>query len=89
MLHKLTINMSDEVYEGLHRVVGRGRIGRFLEDLARSHVLPGKKITAAEGFGCAGYKGRYFSDKKIKQDLKAALRKKYAAEERRILKRTK
>jgi predicted CopG family antitoxin len=40
MSKKLTISVSDEVYEGLHRKVGRRRISQFLEKLARPHVLP-------------------------------------------------
>jgi predicted CopG family antitoxin len=40
MSKKLTISISDEVYEGLHRKVGRRRISQFLEKLARPHVLP-------------------------------------------------
>ncbi len=39
MRKKLTIMIDQEVYEGLHRVVGRGRIGRFVERLARPHVV--------------------------------------------------
>jgi predicted CopG family antitoxin len=39
MTKKLTITVDDEVYEGLHNVVGRRRISRFLNDLARPHVL--------------------------------------------------
>ena len=39
MLKKLTITVDAEVYDGLHRVVGRRRISRFLNDLARSHVV--------------------------------------------------
>jgi hypothetical protein len=39
MTKKLTITIDDEVYDGLHRRVGRGRIGRFLEMLARPHVV--------------------------------------------------
>jgi hypothetical protein len=38
MAKKLTILIDDAVYEGLHRVVGRGGISKFLEDLARPHV---------------------------------------------------
>lgn len=38
MARKLTILIDDAVYEGLHRVVGRGSISRFIEDLARPHV---------------------------------------------------
>jgi len=40
MNRKLTITVSDAVYEGLHRVVGRRRISQFIERLARPHVLP-------------------------------------------------
>jgi hypothetical protein len=40
MSKKLTITLDDAVYEGLHRVIGRRRISRFLEELARPHVLP-------------------------------------------------
>jgi len=36
---KLTITVDEQVYEGLHEVVGRHRISRFIEDLVRPHVL--------------------------------------------------
>lgn len=39
MRKKLTITIDEEVYEGLHEVVGRQRISRFIEDLVRPHVL--------------------------------------------------
>jgi predicted CopG family antitoxin len=39
MSKKLTITVDDEVYAGLHSVVGRRRISRFLNELARPHVL--------------------------------------------------
>jgi predicted CopG family antitoxin len=39
MTKKLTITVSDEVYEGLHRRVGPRRISRFIDELARRHVL--------------------------------------------------
>jgi len=39
MSKKLTITVDDDVYEGLHQVVGRRRISRFLNDLARPHVM--------------------------------------------------
>jgi predicted CopG family antitoxin len=40
MSKKLTISISDEVYEGLHLKIGPRRISKFLEKLARPHVLP-------------------------------------------------
>jgi predicted CopG family antitoxin len=39
MSKKLTITVDDEVYAGLHSIVGRRRISRFLNELARPHVL--------------------------------------------------
>lgn len=39
MHKKLTITLDERVYDGLHRVVGRGSISRFIEDLVRPHVL--------------------------------------------------
>ncbi len=38
-MKKLTITIDAEVYEGLHRTIGRRRISRFLNDLARPHVV--------------------------------------------------
>jgi len=39
-MHKrMTISIDETVYEGLVRVIGRRKISRFLEDLARPHVL--------------------------------------------------
>ena len=46
MAKKLTISISDEVYEGLYRVAGQRHIGRFLEDLARPHVLSSDLVAA-------------------------------------------
>ena len=39
MRKKLTITIDEQVYEGLHEVVGRRRISRFIEDLVRPHVI--------------------------------------------------
>jgi predicted CopG family antitoxin len=39
MTRKLTITIDDEVYEGLYRRIGARKISRFLESLARPHVL--------------------------------------------------
>lgn len=39
MQKKLTITINEEIYEGLHRVIGRGNISQFIESLLRPHVL--------------------------------------------------
>ena len=39
MQRKLTITVDEQVYDGLHRVVARGRISQFIEALVRPHVM--------------------------------------------------
>ena len=46
MTKNLTISIDDRVYEGLHAVVGRGNIGKFLEDLARPLVVAASLASA-------------------------------------------
>jgi hypothetical protein len=53
MPKKLTITVDAEVYDGLHSVIGRRRISRFLNELARPHVVgqdlaPGYAAMAAD-----------------------------------------
>jgi hypothetical protein len=38
-MKKLTITLSDEVFEGLHAKIGPRRISGFLDSLARPHVV--------------------------------------------------
>ncbi len=45
MLKKLTITVDADVYDGLHNVIGRRRISRFLNELARPHVV-GRELSA-------------------------------------------
>jgi hypothetical protein len=45
MPKKLTITVDAEVYDGLHSVIGPRRISRFLNDLARPHVV-GQDLSA-------------------------------------------
>ena len=39
MQKKLTITVDADVYDGLRAVIGPRRISRFLNDLARPHVI--------------------------------------------------
>ena len=41
MQRKLTITIDEQVYTRLHEVVGRGRISRFIEELAYARTCPG------------------------------------------------
>lgn len=46
MQKKLTITLDERVYEGLHTVIGAGRISGFIESLVRPHVV-GKDLQIA------------------------------------------
>jgi hypothetical protein len=46
MQKKLTITLDERVYDGLHTVVGRRRISRFIESLVRPFVV-GKDLDIA------------------------------------------
>ena len=39
MQKKLTITVDEQVYEGLHKNIGRGKISKFIEGLVRPHVV--------------------------------------------------
>ena len=43
MHKKLTITLDEQIYQGLHAIIGRRKISQFLEDLARPHVM-GKSL---------------------------------------------
>jgi len=39
MKKKITISLDEDVYDGLYRTIGRGKISQFIEDLIRPYVL--------------------------------------------------
>lgn len=39
MQKKLTITIDEEVYKGLHKVIGPRKISKFVEELVRPHVV--------------------------------------------------
>lgn len=39
MHKKLTITLDEQVYEGLHKIIGRRNISQFIESLVRPHVI--------------------------------------------------
>jgi hypothetical protein len=46
MQKKLTITLDEQVYNGLHTVIGRRNISQFIESLVRPHVI-GTELEAA------------------------------------------
>ena len=39
MQKKLTVTIDEEVYDGLRKIIGPRKISKFIEDLARPHVV--------------------------------------------------
>ena len=39
MQRKLTIDIDEHIYEGLHRVIGEQAISQFIENLVRPYVI--------------------------------------------------
>ena len=39
MRRRLTITVADEVYQGLHQRIGRGKTGHFVEELVRLYLV--------------------------------------------------
>ena len=60
MTKKLTITVSDEVYDGLHRRIGRRKISRFIDELARRHVI--EKPEAFQGSLADAYRAMAADD---------------------------
>ncbi|RLE31267.1 MAG: addiction module antitoxin [Acidobacteria bacterium] len=46
MQKKLTITVDENVYHGLHSVIGRRKISRFIESLVRPHVIQDELMAA-------------------------------------------
>jgi len=51
MHKKLTITVDEQVYNGLHRIVGRHKISQFIENLVRPHVMAGELMAAYQAMG--------------------------------------
>jgi len=39
MQKKLTITVDEEVYNGLHKIIGPRKISRFIQEIVRLHVV--------------------------------------------------
>lgn len=39
MQKKLTITIDEEVYKGLHKIIGPRKISRFVQEIVRPHVV--------------------------------------------------
>ncbi|MFM9969513.1 MAG: hypothetical protein ACKVQK_14085 [Burkholderiales bacterium] len=44
-MQKLTLLVPDDIYEGLHRQIGKGKISHFVSEKVRPYLLPAKTGT--------------------------------------------
>ncbi|MBN1672479.1 MAG: addiction module antitoxin [Kiritimatiellae bacterium] len=51
MHKKLTLSIDEDVYTGLHEVIGSRKISRFIEDLVRPHVVQKDLYSAYKRMG--------------------------------------
>lgn len=50
-MQKLTLLVPDDIYEGLHRQVGKGQISRFVSEKVRPYLKPAKTGKPSDFFG--------------------------------------
>ncbi len=51
-MQKLTLSVPDDIYEGLHRQVGKGQISHFVSEKVRPYLMPAKTGKVDDFIGC-------------------------------------
>lgn len=51
-MQKLTLSVPDDIYEGLHRQVGKGNISHFVSEKVRPYLIPAKTGKVDDFIGC-------------------------------------
>ena len=77
-MKKLTLLIDDDVYEGLHRSVGRGNIGRFISDKVRPHLPAANDEHLGSAFGLLAHLAKPATTQAIAQAKRDYLQKRYA-----------
>ncbi len=57
-MRKLTLLLDDDIYEGLHRVAGRGHIGSFVSEKVRPYLVSPKQGRLEAVAGCLAHRAR-------------------------------
>ena len=77
-MKKLTLLIDDDVYDGLHRSIGRGNIGRFISDKVRPHLPAANDEQSSTAFGLLAHLAKPTTAQAIEQAKRAYLQKRYA-----------
>lgn len=57
-MRKLTLLLEDDIVEGLHRVAGRGQIGRFVSEKVRPYLINKPPSGPGSAFGLLAHRAR-------------------------------
>ncbi|MGE0329908.1 MAG: hypothetical protein AB7P37_04390 [Ramlibacter sp.] len=78
-MRKLTLLIDDDIYDGLHRVAGRGNIGRFVSDKVKPYLVVPKDGDVASAFGCLAHLAKPVTDDQVEAAKRDFMRKRWAA----------
>jgi hypothetical protein len=76
-MKKLTLLIDDDVYDGLHRSIGRGNIGRFISDKVRPHLPAANDAQTSSAFGLLAHLAKPATAQDIAQAKRDYLQKRY------------
>ena len=77
-MQKLTLLVPDDIYEGLHRQVGKGQISRFVSEKVRPYLKPAKTGKPEDFFGCLKHLARPFTPEEVEKAKRDYMRKRWA-----------
>ena len=72
MRKRMTISLSEEVYDGLYRTIGKRRMSKFIEDLLKPHVLGSALENGYRAMAQDQAREADASELKFNSDLRAA-----------------
>ena len=77
-MQKLTLLVPDDIYEGLHRQVGKGRISQFVSGKVRPYLKPAKTGKPEDFFGCLKHLARAVTPEAVEKAKRETMRKRWA-----------
>ena len=77
-MQKLTLLVPDDIYEGLHRQVGRGQISHFVSEKVRPYLTPAKTGKLEDFFGCLKHLARAVTPEEEEKAKREYMRKRWA-----------
>ena len=80
-MQKLTLSVPDDIYEGLHRQVGKGHISHFVSEKVRPWLMPAKTGKIDDAFGVLKHLAKPVTPAQIERAKRAWMIKRIKARE--------